>query len=91
MLPTGCASERQRCRGHGDCSSHGETSPSSEGQRMEAAATVGMLDASAEGEATCDVAVQFDLPPGAYATMALREVMKTQPPPARLRHIRFDP
>ena len=36
-----------------------------------------------------DLSIQFDLPPGAYATMALREVSKLQPPPSRSGHIRF--
>lgn len=36
-----------------------------------------------------DVRLVFDLPPGSYATMALREVMKPMPPPARLGHVRF--
>ena len=36
------------------------------------------------------VRVEFDLPPGAYATMALREVSKHQRPASRLTHIRFD-
>eukprot|EP00965_Chrysotila_dentata_P078498 2586759-Pleurochrysis_carterae.AAC.2 len=35
------------------------------------------------------VLVQFDLPPGAYATMALREVMKLEPPSTRQRHIPY--
>ncbi|KAL1527772.1 hypothetical protein AB1Y20_009157 [Prymnesium parvum] len=37
-----------------------------------------------------DVLVRFDLPPGAYATMGLREVMKLRPPPSHLGHIRFE-
>ena len=41
------------------------------------------------GEAEASVTVQFDLPPGAYATMALREATKERPPAARLAHIRF--
>ena len=36
-----------------------------------------------------DVELQFDLPPGAYATMALREAIKERPPASTLRHIRF--
>ena len=36
------------------------------------------------------VRIQFDLPPGAYATMALREAMRTNPAPSRAGHIRFD-
>ena len=36
-----------------------------------------------------DVELQLDLPPGAYATMALREVSKERPPASRQRHIRF--
>ena len=40
---------------------------------------------------TIDVAVQFDLPAGAYATMALREAMQPRPLPSRrLGHIRFE-
>lgn len=47
------------------------------------------VDADLSGT-SLDVAVRFDLPPGAYATMALREVMKERPAPSRLGHIRFD-
>jgi tRNA pseudouridine13 synthase len=36
-----------------------------------------------------DVFLQFDLPPGAYATIALREVQKENPAPTRKTHIRF--
>ena len=36
-----------------------------------------------------DVQVQFDLPPGAYATMALREIQRETPPATKARHIRF--
>ena len=32
--------------------------------------------------------VQFDLPPGSYATMALREVMRSTPAPSP-GHVRF--
>jgi tRNA(Glu) U13 pseudouridine synthase TruD len=39
---------------------------------------------------TADVLVRFDLLPGAYATMALREIQKPTPPPTRTMHIRFD-
>ena len=35
------------------------------------------------------VEVQFDLPPGAYATMALREASKERLPASRQAHIRF--
>jgi tRNA(Glu) U13 pseudouridine synthase TruD len=35
------------------------------------------------------VQLQFDLPPGAYATMALREASKELRPPSRTSHIRF--
>ena len=40
------------------------------------------------GEARGDVTVQFDPPPGAYATMALREVMRATPAPSP-GHVRF--
>ena len=52
-------------------------------------------DAAAEAAAAShgldetDVALQFDLPPGAYATMALREAIKDRPPTSTQRHIRF--
>ena len=36
------------------------------------------------------VALQFDLPPGAYATMALREASKERAPASRVGHIRFE-
>jgi tRNA(Glu) U13 pseudouridine synthase TruD len=45
-------------------------------------------DGSAAPEGGGDVTMQFDLPPGAYATMALREVMRMTPAPS-LGHIRF--
>ena len=35
------------------------------------------------------VALKFDLPPGAYATMALREASKERAPASRVGHIRF--
>lgn len=57
-----------------------------------AAAAVAASSAPASGEACGeargDVTVQFDLPPGAYATMALREVMRATPAPSP-GHVRF--
>ena len=47
-------------------------------------------DVAGATQGTLDVTVRFDLPPGAYATMALREVMKLHPAPSRLGHIRFE-
>lgn len=41
------------------------------------------------GGGAFDVSLRFDLPPGAYATIALREVQKSNPPPSRQSHIRF--
>ena len=53
-----------------------------------AADTTAASSAAASGEACGDVTVQFDLPPGAYATMALREVMRVTPAPSP-GHVRF--
>ena len=36
-----------------------------------------------------DVHLRFDLLPGAYATMCLREAMKLEPPSRSLGHIRW--
>lgn len=46
----------------------------------------------AEGAARAETSVrlEFDLPPGAYATMALREASKARRPASRMTHIRFD-
>ena len=48
----------------------------------------GEASGEASGETRGDVTVQFDLPPGAYATMALREVMRATPAPSP-GHVRF--
>ena len=48
--------------------------------------TAGGIDDCARA---ADVAVEFDLPPGAYATMALREAMQMRPPTTSCGHIRF--
>lgn len=52
------------------------------------AAASGEVSGDACGETCGDVTVQFDLPPGAYATMALREVMRATPAPSP-GHVRF--
>ena len=44
---------------------------------------------SSGGDGETSVALQFDLPPGAYATVALREVSKERAPASRCGHIRF--
>ena len=46
--------------------------------------------ASQHGGGALDMLISFDLPPGAYATMALREVVKPEVPPSQHQHIRFD-
>jgi tRNA(Glu) U13 pseudouridine synthase TruD len=53
------------------------------------ATTSGEVSGDACGETRGDVTVQFDLPPGAYATMALREVMRATPAPSP-GHVRFE-
>ena len=53
-----------------------------------AAAPASATVAASHGEAHGDVTVQFDLPPGSYATMALREVMRSTPAPSP-GHVRF--
>lgn len=44
----------------------------------------------ADDAAASDVALRFDLPPGAYATMCLREAIKATPPAPRGGHVRFE-
>ena len=66
---------------HADAAAAGTTAASS-------AAASGEASGDACGEARGDVTVQFDLPPGAYATMALREVMRATPAPSP-GHVRF--
>ena len=66
---------------HADAAAARTTAASSAGASGEASG-------DASGEARGDVTVQFDLPPGAYATMALREVMRATPAPSP-GHVRF--
>ena len=66
---------------HADAAAAGTTGASS-------VAASGEASGDACGEARGDVTVQFDLPPGAYATMALREVMRATPAPSP-GHVRF--
>ena len=71
------------CRTAADCAASAQTtsSPSPDGRPK---------DEREPPTDSLEVAVRFDLPPGAYATMALREAMKLHPPPSRLGHIRFE-
>jgi len=46
--------------------------------------------ASQQDGGALDMLISFDLRPGAYATMALREIIKPEAPPSQRQHIRFD-
>ena len=66
----------------------GAESSASDADADTSAAPPAEVSPAPESEKRVDVSVDFDLPPGAYASMALREVSKTVPPPMT-GHIRF--